>query len=119
METFLQAYIACAFWASVGDTTECLDDTHGEDDLAPKTLASMTEDCKNFQETYKRELANAYKVPGYTEAQAGHDFWLTRNGHGAGFWDRGLGKLGERLTQAAKLEGGCDLYVGDDGKVYL
>lgn len=22
------------------------------------------------------------------EAQAGHDFWLTRNGHGTGFWDR-------------------------------
>lgn len=21
-------------------------------------------------------------------AQAGHDFWLTRNGHGTGFWDR-------------------------------
>ena len=20
--------------------------------------------------------------------QAGHDFWLTRNGHGTGFWDR-------------------------------
>lgn len=20
--------------------------------------------------------------------QAGHDFWLSRNGHGAGFWDR-------------------------------
>jgi len=20
--------------------------------------------------------------------QAGHDFWFTRNGHGAGFWDR-------------------------------
>lgn len=20
--------------------------------------------------------------------QAGHDFWLTRNGHGVGFWDR-------------------------------
>ena len=22
-------------------------------------------------------------------SQAGHDFWLTRCGHGAGFWDRG------------------------------
>ena len=21
--------------------------------------------------------------------QAGHDFWLSRNGHGSGFWDRG------------------------------
>ena len=27
-------------------------------------------------------------------AQIGHDLWLTRNGHGAGFWDRGLGAQG-------------------------
>lgn len=24
----------------------------------------------------------------YDPAQVGHDLWLTRNGHGAGFWDR-------------------------------
>lgn len=33
------------------------------------------------------------------EARAGHDLWLTRNGHGAGFWDRDLGELGDRLTK--------------------
>lgn len=36
---------------------------------------------------------------------AGHDFAFTRNGHGAGFWDRGMGDLGERLTDAAKAYG--------------
>jgi hypothetical protein len=51
-------------------------------------------------------------------ARAGHDFWLTRNGHGAGFWDRGLGDLGERLSKAAKVYGEVYLYPGDDGKVY-
>ena len=25
---------------------------------------------------------------GYCEEQAGRDFWFTRQGHGAGFWDR-------------------------------
>jgi hypothetical protein len=24
----------------------------------------------------------------YSPEQLGHDLWLTRNGHGAGFWDR-------------------------------
>ena len=47
----------------------------------------------------------------------GHDFWLTRNGHGAGFWDRGLGELGDRLTGLAKPYGTVDLYITDDGKV--
>jgi hypothetical protein len=44
---------------------------------------------------------------------------LTRNGHGSGFWDRGLGKVGEQLTAACGPYGSSDLYVGDDGKVYV
>ncbi|QAU07332.1 hypothetical protein SEA_NOSILAM_91 [Gordonia phage NosilaM] len=31
----------------------------------------------------------------------GHDYLLTRDGHGAGFWDRGLGDLGEYLSTIA------------------
>jgi hypothetical protein len=33
-----------------------------------------------------------------------HDFFLTRNGHGAGFWD-GDYKNGEKLTEIAKSFG--------------
>lgn len=36
---------------------------------------------------------------------AGHDFALTRNGHGAGFWDRGLGEMGDMLTEECKPYG--------------
>ena len=36
---------------------------------------------------------------------AGHDFALTRNGHGAGFWDRGLGEIGDMLTEECKPYG--------------
>jgi len=38
----------------------------------------------------------------------GHDFYLTREGHGAGFWDRGLGDLGDYLTSIAKYAGSAD-----------
>lgn len=50
----------------------------------------------------------------------GHDLWLTANGHGTGFWDRGLDELGTRLAKAAH-ESGCnaDSYIGDDGVMYL
>ena len=47
----------------------------------------------------------------------GHDLWLTRNGHGAGYWDRGLGALGERLSSAARSLGEVSSYVTDDGQV--
>lgn len=49
---------------------------------------------------------------------AGHDFWLTRNGHGAGFWDRGMGEVGDRLSAKAEKWGTVDLYIGDDGQVW-
>lgn len=34
--------------------------------------------------------------------QAGHDFWLTRNGHGAGFWDGDWPKYGDMFDRIAK-----------------
>ena len=53
------------------------------------------------------------------DEKAGRDFWLTRNGHGTGFWDEGLGgKLGDALTKKAEAYGSYDLYVGDDGLIH-
>ena len=43
--------------------------------------------------------------------QGGHDFALTRNHHGAGFWDRGMGDLGDRLTDACRPYGESDAYT--------
>lgn len=34
----------------------------------------------------------------------GHNFVLSKNHHGTGFWDRGLGELGDKLHKA------CDPY---------
>ena len=52
-------------------------------------------------------------------AQIGHDLWLTRNGHGAGFWDKGLGAQGDSLTAICEALGQVDSYVADDGFLYL
>ena len=46
--------------------------------------------------------------------QHGHDFALTRNGHGTGFWDRGYGVVGGRLTEAAQAYGEHSVLT-DDG----
>lgn len=50
--------------------------------------------------------------------QHGHDFALTRNGHGAGFWDRGYGDIGDALTDACKPYGEHNLYVDADDKIW-
>ena len=54
-----------------------------------------------------------------SDDEIGHDLSLTIDGHGSGFWDRGLGKIGENLTQACKSYIGSTPEVGDDGQVYL
>lgn len=70
--------------------------------------------AKLFQDVNAKLLARAGD-----EAQNGHDFWLTRNGHGVGFWDRGYDKeVGDALTKASESFGEVDLYVGDDGRIY-
>jgi hypothetical protein len=54
-----------------------------------------------------------------TNAGYGSRAWAaTRNRHGAGFWDRGLGIAGDKLTQWARTFGSSDLYFGDDGLIY-
>jgi len=90
---FYDAYIACAYWAD----EDTIDDLMPEDEFRARAQL----DCAQFITTNKNTLT-AYLLTGRTMEQAGHDFWLTRQGHGAGFWDRGLGIIGEQLTRASK-----------------
>lgn len=122
IDVFLRAYCAAALWSSTDEAGEPLDAVHSVDDIAPATLESMREDCADFIKANAADLALYAGVMSDgvnpAESRAGHDFWLTRNSHGAGFWDRGIAALGERLSSAAKVYGSFDLYVGDDGKIY-
>lgn len=56
---------------------------------------------------------------GINPERIGHDLWLTRNGHGAGFWDRGLGAQGDSLTAICEALGEVWSYVGDDDQLHL
>ena len=105
------------------DDCEHLDEKYDSDDLAPETRKAMEADCEKFIAENETALGDYKEIigshPEYTESEkAGHDFWLTRNGHGAGFWDRGIGETGDTLTEASTGFGGVDLYAGDDGKLY-
>ena len=84
-------------------------------DLADETSDRFQADCKSFW--YR---ARCYFDAGeIDDKQAGHDFWLTRNGHGAGFWDGDVKEpYGEMLTKIANSYGPFELYTGDDGTVY-
>jgi hypothetical protein len=126
IDEFTNGYLGCALWSSTDDNDTPLDSGHTVDDLAPDAIAKAVEDCERFQrenasllETAYGEYAHYGNHHGTAESRAGHDFWLTRNGHGAGFWDGDLPKSGDSLTAAAKQYGESSPYVGDDGLIYL
>lgn len=120
-----QGYWSCALWSStfselVGEDemTVPMDRDYDLDDIHPATRAEHLVDLKEFVLDNLEDLVTAAMIlADYTMSWVGHDFWLTRNHHGAGFWDRGLGPVGRRLYGAAHVYGGVDLYIDDEGKV--
>lgn len=88
-------------------------------DMASETLVRLVEDCGRFKADAAPLLESAYELA-YDASQAGHDFWLTRNGHGTGFWDRQVLEpdLGDALSEVARKFGEMDIYIGDDLKIY-
>ncbi|MCZ8103998.1 MAG: hypothetical protein O9972_39655 [Burkholderiales bacterium] len=107
---------------------------YGPSDLAPCALERIKADCAAFQMTAAWLAFAAWRDAGGDDSgtgepaddeQAGRDLWFTRNGHGVGFWCRDAHHYGphqDALSSACGWRtafGECDVYVGDDGKVYL
>jgi hypothetical protein len=118
MDKFLASYIETALWSSTDEFGIPLDDSkYADAELEPATLARFKADCERFQEQGSK-LCPEYFV-GRTAATTAHDFWLTRNRHGAGFWDGDYPEpIATQLTDLAHSFGECDLYVGDNGKIF-
>ena len=116
MNDFFKGYIMAMYWTETGDGEQ----PDSEIELSSEARDRAYNDCLAFQSVYAWPLAAAYDRVGYDEARAGHDFWLTRNGHGTGFWDRDeLGEERDLLSDGARGMGACDAYEGDDGLLYL
>lgn len=139
MEGFITGYIDAGLWADA-IPTEAETDPEGfqSGGLSHLTVpirvrAQLANDCTEFVD-YNLHLLVPFCEAlgpwvgtddrGYcedpAEARAGHDFWLTRQGHGTGFWDRGLGEIGDKLTDACKSYGEAPmLFETHDGEVTL
>jgi hypothetical protein len=137
LDEFLDAYIEAALWSSTDNADdsggETLDKNFGVDDIAPETLARMRADCLAFLSNKlggrliavaeRLEAEGRWSLPGGVEcsvmAYAGHDAWLTRQGHGSGFWNGDWPNgIAEGLDRLAKEFGEFSLYLGDDGLIY-
>lgn len=128
LNTMTHSYIETALWCGVeypmGDPRSDHDKDYKKtaDDLHPDTEAAMKADCFKFFHENLPLLLEVREHGDWVDfwAQVGHDFWLTRNGHGAGFWDGDYPEpFGDQLTAIAKTYGEFDLYTGDDSdRVY-
>lgn len=116
LDSFTQGYIEAAFFTSTG--------TGDFDEIAPESLAKVIADCAAFQVQHAALLDSVYGQQGkyektpYDANRAGNDYWYTRNGHGTGFWDRGLGEPGDQLAAAARYHE-VNLVRGDDDQIYF
>jgi hypothetical protein len=94
-----------------------LDDHFDTDDFSVEALKKAVADCAGFQEKHADDLCDE------DDGQTGHDFWLTRNGHGAGFWDGDYeDEKGERLTEGCDWQGDygeLNIWVDTDGSLYF
>ena len=137
LDEFLNGYVEAALWSSTDNAEENdgepLDKNYNENDIAPETLARMRADCMEFLNhclggrliaiAERLEAEGRWSLPAGANcsvtAYAGHDLWLTRNGHGCGYFDNDWPKgIGEGLDRLAKEFGPYDLYLGDDGLIY-
>lgn len=114
-------YKECALWSSCDEDGLSYDNsTYANLELSPELEKRFSNDCTRFWAAYIPILHRYdYTSGDFEPSQVGHDFWLTRNGHGSGFWDGDWPKgLGAELTLLAKTFGAHDLYIGDNGKLY-
>jgi hypothetical protein len=126
LDTFTTAYLVCALWSSNDESTpaggEPMDQNYSLDDISDKTLEQAIADCTKFQSEMALYLTEEDLVkPGRFEplTHGGNDFWLTRNGHGAGFWDGDWNEpAATKLTDACKAYREINLYGGDDKQIY-
>jgi hypothetical protein len=87
-------YLVTALWSTADFGGRALEEKHGIHDVSSEFLEQAKADCQKL-------YGLIFDLLGEGEIdfeQLGHDFWLTRNRHGAGFWD-GDYKNGGAITK--------------------
>jgi len=113
MKLLVKEYFTTALWASTGPDGEPLDSTFSLEDVSKELILEAEKDIELFL-----EKAGAL-LDGLDLSTVMHDFWITRNGHGGGFWDGDYTEsIGEALTKISHSFGKVELYVGNNNKLY-
>ena len=112
----VRQYLDTALWSSTDDDEMPLDALTTVHSFSKDAMERAHHDVHRFYSTLSpRALEAAYS----DEDQAAHDLWLTRQGHGSGFfdgdWDHHGEDVAEELTAAAKRLGEQHVEVEHHG----
>lgn len=126
-EDFIKGYLDCAAWLAVDaekwEAVEGLDAS----DFTKAARAQAARECKGFLGCLEKLGLDLDSVDASgtdrdgrkwsSYEMHGHDFFLTRNHHGMGYWDRDYGPLGDELTKAAHTFGESTAILSRRGKL--
>jgi len=114
IDTAVDSYITALIWTEEGHETDY-------DPWEGKNIYDIDENSKDEivkeVEWFINSAGDVFED--MTDDQIGNDLWLTRNGHGSGFFERINDS--ENLTIITKLcdvLGNVDAEIGDDGNIY-
>lgn len=121
MKPSTYALLTALFWSSTDDNGQSLD--RGDYQPSPQLIARLETDWERFQEIIQDRMPqfdpDEHCLTSNID-QMEHDFILTRNGHGCGFWETSdwQAPYGDQLTAICQEIGEIEPYVGDDGLIY-
>lgn len=111
LEQFIRGFTNCLYFVDTGDEG----DPPSELELSTQALEYIRDVCTEFwnehQDTIAEASCRSFDIT--KEDRAGFDFYLTRNGHGAGFWDGDWSEPHATILSDAS-EGYGDEYVYED-----
>lgn len=112
LKKFVQSYLQTAAWVTC--------DKEENHEFTKEAKVRAEKDCIDFINKVtdffgERKAVKLLSVGGQSLPYlAAHDFFLTRNGHGTGFWDKPEYYYGQRnadqLSEISKTLGGADLF---------
>uniref|UniRef100_A0AAU8GP46 C2H2-type domain-containing protein n=1 Tax=Mycobacterium Phage BigBubba TaxID=3158890 RepID=A0AAU8GP46_9CAUD len=127
INAMVEGYLDAQLWAGLdyreeGSEPVHYDENYSREDIAEDYVAAVRAELTEVVAQHPlavRMYLNAREYDpgqGTVSAYFGHDFYLTREYHGAGFWDCGLGELGDYLTKVADSYGAAtELWDNGNG----
>ena len=100
----LTHYLVAMLWTESCDMdgNEHLDKNYTIDDIHEELKESSRQDLAKFIAENEADLLTWDGQTTTASEQTGHDFWLTRNSHGCGFWESEWRNVGQKLTEATR-----------------